>query len=164
MRCVGSVYPAVLKAAGAVPVTMPSGEAYDALSKGVVQGTLGAPETTNKYKWYETCKNWTRLANLYGFMISYGLTVNLDVWGKLPADAKKVMVDVGNELTKQYPVWLTEAEKTWQKGFENAGMKFYDLPVAEQEALKAKVARTAYENYVKLVEGLGYSNARKIAG
>ncbi|PJB39726.1 MAG: hypothetical protein CO106_10540, partial [Deltaproteobacteria bacterium CG_4_9_14_3_um_filter_44_9] len=92
----------------------------------------------------------------------YGISINLDVWNKLPTDVQEVMERVGSELTDRYPGLLIEETKKYEKVFRDAGVKFYELPVADQKAWKKKVARPSFEEYVKRVEKMGYPNARKI--
>ena len=45
-----------LKSMGAVPVVLPTGDTYDALSKGVVDGTVAAFEPLEILKWHEVVK------------------------------------------------------------------------------------------------------------
>jgi TRAP-type C4-dicarboxylate transport system substrate-binding protein len=161
IRTVGTVLSKIFKAAGFVSVTMPSSEAYDAASKGVVDAIVAAPETAYKFKWYEVCKHWTR-TGILGSIVAYGITINLDVWKRLPADIKTVMDQVGKELTDRYPGRLIAEDKKQEKIFRDAGVKFYELPVADQNAWRKKVARSTFEEYVKRMEKTGYPDARKV--
>jgi len=161
MRSAGMVLSKIFKAAGFIPVTMPSTEAYDAASGGVVDALLASPETTYKFKWYEVCKYWTR-TGILGSIVAYGISINLNVWNKLPTDVQEVMDRVGSELTDRYPTLLFEENKRCEKIFRDAGVKFYELPLADQEAWRKKVARSSFEDYVKKMEKTGYPNARKI--
>ena len=161
IRAIGVVLYKIFKEAGFIPVTLPATEAYDAVSRGVVDAIIALPDTTYRYKWYEVCKHWT-LIGILKYGPGYGISINLDVWNKLPTDVQEVMERVGSELTDRYPGLLIKETKKYEKVFRDAGVKFYELPVADQKAWKKKVARPSFEEYVKRVEKMGYPNARKI--
>jgi len=161
IRAIGVVLHKIFKEAGFIPVTLPATEAYDAVSRGVVDAIIALPDTTYKFKWYEVCKYWTR-TGILGSIVAYGISINLNVWNKLPTDVQEVMDRVGSELTDRYPTLLFEENKRYEKIFRDAGVKFYELPLADQEAWRKKVARSSFEDYVKKMEKTGYPNARKI--
>jgi len=161
IRAVGTVLPKIFKAAGFIPITMPSSEAYDAANRGVVDSIIASLETAYKFKWYEKCKHWTRIG-LLGALVGYTITINLDTWNKLPSDVKDIMDLAGRELTIKYYSWLMEENKKQEKLFRDNGVKFYDFSLADQKAWKKMVAKPTFEEYANKVEKMGYPDARKM--
>ena len=75
-----------IKAFGAVPVAMPMPEAYEALSKGVVEGNIGPPEILKGLKQAEVTRYITILPPVYNsiqFMV-----INLKKWNSLSGDVQ----------------------------------------------------------------------------
>jgi len=161
IRVAGTVLPKIFKAGGFVPVTMPSTEAYDAANRGVVDAMMATVETAYKLKWYEICKHYTR-TGLVGAIIGVGVTINQDVWDKLPSDVKDIMELTGKELTNRYSCWLANENEKQEKIFRDAGMKFYRLPLADRDAWKKKVAKSTFEAYVRKMEKNKFPDARKV--
>ena len=55
IRCTGMAAK-IVAALGATPVAMPMGETYDALSRGVVDGSMAPQESLYGWKWGEVVK------------------------------------------------------------------------------------------------------------
>jgi len=161
IRCAGKAIPKLFKIGGFVPTSMPSTEAYDALSRGVVDAIIASADTATKYKWYEVAKHFTRIGVVAPF-VSYGLTANLDAWNKLPDDIKDIIELTGDELTSRYTEWLIAADTQQHEQLKKAGVKYYSLPAADQKAWKKKLGNQFFEAYVKKLEKMGYPDARKM--
>jgi TRAP-type C4-dicarboxylate transport system substrate-binding protein len=81
-------------------------DAYDALSKGVVQGIIGP---------YEPMKGW-KLAEVVSCCTEYGeayvnanyVVMNKDKWNGLPADVKKIIDGIDNE-------WIEKMGRLWDE-------------------------------------------------
>jgi TRAP-type C4-dicarboxylate transport system substrate-binding protein len=105
IRCTGTSAP-VVQALGGAPVAMPMSDAYDALSKGVVQGIIGP---------YEPMKGW-KLAEVVSCCTEYGeayvnanyVVMNKDKWNGLPADVKKIIDGIDNE-------WIEKMGRLWDE-------------------------------------------------
>jgi len=87
IRCTGMAAK-VVTALGGVPVAMPMGETYDALSRGVVDGSMAPQESLQGWKWGEVVKY--TIEN-FGSSYSTGFFVvmNKDKWKSLPPDVQK---------------------------------------------------------------------------
>ncbi|NWF53580.1 MAG: TRAP transporter substrate-binding protein DctP, partial [Syntrophaceae bacterium] len=55
VRCTGTVTE-IVKALGGVPLSMPMGETYDALNRGMVEGSMAPIESLEGWKWGEVVK------------------------------------------------------------------------------------------------------------
>jgi TRAP-type C4-dicarboxylate transport system substrate-binding protein len=92
---------------GAVPITMPMGDVYDALSKGVADGITGA---------YETMENW-KLADLIRYAMEdyevaytsvFLVVMNKQKWDSLPKDIQAII----DSMTAEY---IEKSAKMWDK-------------------------------------------------
>jgi TRAP-type C4-dicarboxylate transport system substrate-binding protein len=134
IRCSGPLHTTLLKAVGAAPMNLPAHEAYDALQKGVLDGSVASIDFVNWFKYYETCKYFTKVG--MGGSSNSGTMINLDVWKKLDPGVQKVFTD----LRKEYPDYAakmqsTDAEAIY-KMIEQNGVKTIQMPASEVEAWK----------------------------
>ncbi len=100
---------------GATPVAMPKGDQYDALQKGVVDGTVGAPNELKGWKVAEVSKSSTwvqKAAYLNGMFI----VMNKKKWNSLPPDIQKAFTDVSKK-------WTEYTGKAWNE-IEVEGVKY----------------------------------------
>lgn len=89
--------PAVaLEKLGAVPVTVPFGETYTAIEKGVVQGVVTQPGGAYSRKFHEVAPHITAIPNTGS--ITFFVVMNLNKWNSLPKDAQAVFNELGGEL------------------------------------------------------------------
>jgi len=114
IRCTGMAAK-VVKALGGVPVAMPMGETYDALNRGVVDGSMAPQEALQGWKWGEVVKFTT---DSFGAAYSTGfiVTTNKDKWKALPQDLKAIIEKVNEE-------WIEKSGKNWDE-IEKAGREF----------------------------------------
>jgi len=104
IRCTGLATKIVEKLGG-TPVAMPMGETYDALSRGVVDGSLAPQESLFAWKWGEVVKSTTED---FGASYSSGMfaVMNKDKWNSLPPDIQKVIEQINEE-------WIEKSGKGW---------------------------------------------------
>jgi TRAP-type C4-dicarboxylate transport system substrate-binding protein len=113
IRCTGLAKKIVEKL-GAVPVGMTMGETYDALKRGVVEGSMAPQESLKTFKWGEVVKFTTES---WGSAYSTGFFVvmNKEKWNSLPDDIKKIIEQINKE-------WIVKQGKNWDK-IDKAGRK-----------------------------------------
>jgi len=114
IRCTGMAAK-VVTALGGVPVAMPMGETYDALNRGVVDGSMSPQEALQGWKWGEVVKFTTES---FGAAYSAGFFVvmNKDKWNKLSPDIQKIIAEVNGE-------WIEKTGRNWDE-IERAGRDF----------------------------------------
>ncbi|MFZ5797305.1 MAG: TRAP transporter substrate-binding protein [Desulfobulbaceae bacterium] len=95
----------VAEALGAAPVAMPQGETYEALQKGVVDGTFTPIETLKGWKQAEVVKYTTDCPDI-GYTTAMFVVMNLDKWNALPDDLKKIFDEVSSE-------WIAKHGEAW---------------------------------------------------
>jgi len=121
-----------LEQIGATPVAMPQSEAYEALSKGVVQGNLGPVEVLKGWKNAEVTDYVTRTPFLYNTL--FFITMNLDRWNSLSPDIQQAIEEVNKEYFEKVAMglWDKQNEEALKYAVEEEGMEVITLP--EEEA------------------------------
>ncbi|MCX5811584.1 MAG: TRAP transporter substrate-binding protein [Proteobacteria bacterium] len=143
----------IVKALGASPVTMPVTEAYDSLSRGVVDGTLFPIEALKGFKIGEVVK--TVIEN-YGvsYMTSMYCIMNKDKWNAIsPADQKaieKINDEYGEKFGKQ---WVA-LDKGAEEFAKSKGVTFVMVSKAEEAATIQKM-KPILADYVKTTKAKG---------
>ncbi len=105
----------IVESLGGVAVAMPQNAAYEALQKGVVEGTFAPIETLKGWKQAEVIK-YTTDSKSIGYTTAMYVVMNRGKWDKLPADVQKVFADVSKE-------WIDVHGETWDKD-DAAGREF----------------------------------------
>ena len=137
----------VVEALGAVPVAMPQGETYEALSKGVVDGTIGPIEVLKGWKQAEVIKSTTDCSDI-GYTTAMFVVMNLKKWNALPPDVRKVIDEVSREWIDVHGKAWDEADKEGRAFTLSLGNKIIPLP-AQESARWKKAVRPMIEEYIK---------------
>lgn len=120
-----------LKALGAVPVGMPVPDVYEALSRGVVDGTLIPWEVVTATRVNELARHHT-VARLYTSVFLMGM--NKEKYDSLPADLKAVIdKNSGSNIIQEIGKAWDDAEQPAFKQATELGHEIVDLPPAERE-------------------------------
>ncbi len=140
----------IVKSLGGVSVAMPQGDTYEALQKGVVQGTFAPVETLKGWKQGQVVKYTTDCAGI-GYTTAMFVVMNKQKWDKLPKDVQKVFEDVSSE-------WITVAGKAWDDA-DDEGYKFIAglgnkvIKLTPEESVKwEKSVEPVVDEYVKTME------------
>jgi TRAP-type transport system periplasmic protein len=148
IRCTG-VTCQIIKALGAAPVGMPMTEAYDSLSKGVVDGILCPAEALKGWKLAEVVANTTQsfgCAYVSGFFV----VMNKAKWNSLPPDVQATIEKINEEwIEKQGKVW-DEIDKEGYDAIKAKGNKIIALS-PEENARWAQAAQPIIDDYVKML-------------
>jgi len=152
IRCTGMASK-IARALGATPVAMPMGETYDALSRGVVDGSMAPQESLFGWKWGEVVKFTTED---WGASYSSGMFVvmNKEKWNALPADIQKIIEKINGEwIEKQGRTW-DEIDKEGRDYTLKLGNKILALSKDENEKW-VKAVRPLLDDYVKNMKEKG---------
>ncbi len=135
-----------LKALGATPVGMPVPEVYEALSRGVVDGTVIPFEVVRPLRVNELVKSHTD-TGLYTSVFLYAM--NKDKYDGLSADLKKVIDEAsGMALAKKVGADWDEAEKPGIAQAKEMGHQFYELSPEETKRWK-EATRPVVQDWIK---------------
>jgi TRAP-type C4-dicarboxylate transport system substrate-binding protein len=150
----------VVEALGAIPVAMPQGETYEALSKGIVDGTIGPIEVLKGWKQAEVIKSTTDCSDV-GYTTVFFVVMNLKKWNALPPDTRKVLDDVSREWINVHGNAWDEADKEGRAFTLSLGNQI--IPLSAQESARWKKAvRPTIEEYVKNAEQKGVPGRKSV--
>jgi TRAP-type C4-dicarboxylate transport system substrate-binding protein len=132
---------------------MGMGDTYDALSRGVVQGSLAPFEALKTWKWGEvvkfTTEDWGSCYSTAFFVV-----MNKDKWNSLPANVKKIIREVNKEwIIKQGENW-DEVDKAGKEYAQSLGNKIISLSKKEN-ARWAKAVHPLLAEYVENMKAKG---------
>ncbi len=137
----------VIDAWGATPRAMPMGEAYESLSKGVVEGQFAVPETLKGWKHADVVK-YVTVPPLSTSSCQF-VAMNKRKWDSLPPDIQKIF----NEVSASFPEYHGHV---WNY-YDRAGMEYFkSLPDREvivvpsdQRPEWEEAVAPVVENYIK---------------
>ena len=92
---------------GADAVGLSQGDTYEALRKGVVQGTLCPIETLCGWKQGEVIKAVTRIPSL-GYTTAMFVVMNKKSWARLPKEIQQIIREINQE-------WIAKHGDLWDK-------------------------------------------------
>lgn len=144
----------IVAALGGTPTTMPMGETYDALQKGLADGVILPLEALKGWRFGELLKC---TINNYGIAYTTGFSIvmNKKKWNNLPKDVQQVFEEVSKE-------WIEKQGKLWDEidieGYEYAAKKpgytFVEVTKEREAAAREKV-RPLLDQYVKDMKAKG---------
>lgn len=159
IRCTG-LSMKIVKALGGIPVAMPMGETYDALSRGVVDGSMAPQESLQGWKWGEVVKYTTES---FGCAYSTGFFVvmNKNKWNSLPPDIQRIIEQINRE-------WIDKTGKCWDE-IDREGRKFTlsrgnrIITLSNEENLRWAVkVRPLLDEYVENMKAKGLPGAEAL--
>ena len=136
----------IVESLGGSPVSMPQGETYEALQKGVVDATFCPMETLKGWKQGEVVSHVTE-SQCIGYTTGFFVVMNKETWAKLPADAQKALAEVSAE-------WIGKHGQAWNDADKDgrvymAELKREIVPLAEAEqALWVQKVSPLIDDYV----------------
>jgi TRAP-type C4-dicarboxylate transport system substrate-binding protein len=136
----------IVEIVGGSPVSMPQGETYEALQKGVVDATFCPVETLKGWKQGEVI-NCVTDSKCIGYTTAFFVTMNKEKWAKLSLDIQKAIVAVNAEwIGKHGQAWNT-ADADGLAYIQELKRDIIPLPAAEQ-ALWVQKVTPLIEEYV----------------
>jgi TRAP-type transport system periplasmic protein len=159
VRCLGGTAAKVLKALGAVPIVIPTGDTYDALRKGIVDGVVAAWDSLETLKWGEILPYTT--VSRYAAVGAPGIVVmNKAKWERMPPASKAIINSLSGEYAEKLSkVWDEKDQNTIKKWKAKNHVSLF-LTEAEEKRW-GKAVLPLYEAYVreKSAKGLAAAEA-----
>ena len=140
----------VAKALGGVPVAMGQGGAYEALQKGVVEGTLSPIEVLKGWKQAEVIKYTTECFSV-GYTTGFYVVMNKKKWQPLPKGVQKVMTTVSKEWIAKHGAAWDESDAEGKKYALSLGNEIIPLSPDESEKWRAAV-RPVIDEFIRAAE------------
>lgn len=158
LRAAGVQAGEIVKALGGTPVSVSMSEAYEAISKGVVDGLVVPAEALKPYKLADVTKYMTRLP--LSFSNPNLTTMNKKKWESLPPDIQKIITDAAKEMVEVGAKAWWYGDIVGEEYFLGlgGGRKIYEIPRAEFPAWEKPLApiRAAYVEKNKNLPGNEY--------
>jgi TRAP-type C4-dicarboxylate transport system substrate-binding protein len=143
----------VVSALGGIPVAMPMGETYDALQRGMVEGSMAPMEALEGWKWGEVVKCTTEN---FGSAYSTGFFVvmNKDKWNALSPDIQKIIEKINLEWIERTGVLWDEIDKSGRAFSLKLGNQIVSL-TKEEDQKWAKAVRPILDEYANSMRAKG---------
>lgn len=150
-----------MEALGAIPVAMPMNEAYEALSRGIVQGIVAPVEALEGFKLAEVTDYITIAPFLYSS--NFIVAMNLDVWNSLPSDIQEIIDEVNDKIFADVASGFFDMlnESGYKFATEEHGLEVLTLTDAERDRWIQQL-QPIIQDYVKEVEQLGLDGQKVI--
>jgi len=148
-----------------VPILMAVNELFDALQKGVVDGTLLGSSAIRTFKLQSLLKGMT-IGNF--FVNAHALGINSNSWARIPAEDQKIMMDLAGLRLAQ--ITGAKFDSEGKVGYDDAvaaGVEIVQLPPAEMAKWKDAVGGI-YQKWIADMNGKKlpgqqmYNKAREI--
>lgn len=152
LRSAGSYQDDAVRMLGAVPVAVPSPEAYQAMQLGTVDGAIFPTSAAQSYRLQEVSKYFTMGFNITVFYAPY--SVNMRVWDRLPADVKDAFNKANDEVNRRMGKYFDDSNQELLDFYAKSGVEIIKLPDAEQ----AKVRELLEPLYAKWVADMKAKN------
>lgn len=137
VRSFGFALPALLETLDAVPVSMGTPEAYEALERGVLDCSPVGPTLARGWKYDEVAKYYIDIP--LGASWGHLIAMNLDSYNSLPEDVQVEIESIGREYLVRYSTEMLEAEQeVLQLWRESDDMEIIPFPVEEFNQLVAE--------------------------
>ncbi|MEF2230389.1 MAG: TRAP transporter substrate-binding protein [Pseudodesulfovibrio sp.] len=139
----------LIEALGGTPVAKPMSETYQALQRGIVDGSIHPVESNKGWKLAEVVKFGTE-----SFSVAYTTTMyvvmNKDKWAMIDPESQAIIMQINKEWADRHGAAWDEADALGKQYFEEQGGKFVALGDAES-ALWTEKAQPVIDQYVKAV-------------
>jgi len=160
IRCLGGNASKVLKALGAVPIIISTGDTYDALKKGIVDGVVAAWDSLETLKWGEvlpyTTVSYHAAVGAPGFVV-----MNRRVWEGLPSELKRIIESMSGEYAEKLSrLWDEKDRTTIRKWTDKNHVSIY---LSEEEEKRwEKAVSPLYERFVREKSSRGLDAAEAL--
>ncbi len=146
----------IVESLGGFPISMPQGETYEALQKGVVDATFCPVETLKGWKQGEVIASITD-SRCIGYTTAFFVAMNTKKWEALPPDLQAILEAVSAE-------WVTRHGEAWNEA-DQEGLAFIaELDRSVISLSEAEAARWQEQVTPLLQEFAEKTDARGLPG
>jgi TRAP-type transport system periplasmic protein len=159
IRVTGGVGVSVVQALGAIPISMPIGDTYDALQKGAVDGLITPVEALVTFKFGDVV---THTLNTSVFSVNGYLTFNKTKWNSLPSDIRTIIEASIPALLEKIGTTFDAIDGEALKSLVSKGHTVTTLPKNEEDKWQ-NAMQPILQQYVKenTAKGLPAAEALK---
>jgi TRAP-type C4-dicarboxylate transport system substrate-binding protein len=161
VRCLGGTAARVLKALGAIPIVISTGDTYDALRKGIVDGVVAAWDSLETLKWGEVLP-YTTVSDCASIGAPGFVVMNKAKWESLPSGSQNVIDRMSVEYAEKLSRLWDEKDRNTMKKWQGKNHVSVFLSKEEEDRWQ-KAISPLYEAFVeeKSARGLAAAEALK---
>jgi TRAP-type C4-dicarboxylate transport system substrate-binding protein len=152
----------VAQALGAVPVAMGQGGAYEALQKGVVEGTLSPIEVLKGWNQAEVI-NYTTECFSVGYTTGFYVVMNKDKWNALPRDVQEVMTEISEAWVPKHGEAWDQIDREGREYTLSLGNEIIGLSAEESTRWRAAARAVIDEMFIQEKEKQGIAAAEYVS-
>jgi TRAP-type transport system periplasmic protein len=143
----------IVAALGAVPVSVPISDAYEAFQRGVCEGVLLAAETLKAFRWGDVLHGlqWN---DGIGSISTLVVVMNKQKWNSLPPDIQKIMEQVSEEWIEKTGVEWDDIDRDAVDFAKSKGLKITKIS-KEEEVQTAQKMKPLLDAYLANMKKLG---------
>jgi TRAP-type C4-dicarboxylate transport system substrate-binding protein len=147
VRCLGGTAARILKTLGATPVVISTGDTYDALRKGIVEGVVAAWDSLETMKWGEilqyTTVSYAAAISTPGFVV-----MNRTKWNSLSPEYRLIIDGMSDDWAEKLSKLWDQKDRNTVKKWEAKGHKSIFLSQEEEQRWE-KAVQPLYEAYIE---------------
>jgi tripartite ATP-independent transporter DctP family solute receptor len=151
LRGYGQIPAETIKALGASPVTMSSGEVYMAIQRGTIDGQTSGTTAMFQRKIYEVAKYLTMTNHAF---CEFVLAMNNSSWERLTEDQKQIVEAAARETRDEIRQQTREEDLKAMQELKEAGMEVYTIPAEDIPRWQA-ATMPVRENFIRKTGDLG---------
>jgi TRAP-type C4-dicarboxylate transport system substrate-binding protein len=142
----------ILESYGAIPVSMPMGDVYEAMQRGVVDGALAPASVITNFQLADVT-NYITKGNFYTSSIF--VVINPATWSKISEEDQAVIEEIigENMANKAAELYNVDADGGWESASQ-AGIEIYEIPGGELSSWQAPLEHL-YEKWVNEMDAEG---------
>lgn len=150
-----------VKKLGGIPVSMPIGDVYVSLDRGVIDGTFGRFGDLKDFRFAEVTKYITTVRFVYPGAVFFN-TMNANKWNSLPPDIQKIFTEVSQEAINKSAEIFADFENEGIKFGSEKGMKVIQL-APEEEAKWLELLKSGHDTWAASMDGKGLPGQEMLA-
>lgn len=158
LKAQGDADTSLLSAWGAAPVSMPTGEVYEALDKNTITAAPYTKVGVMSTKFYEVAPYMTDTA-LWGS--TFSTVINASFLDSLPSDLREIFEDqleprMAELALDVYPQEVEAADKALPDLLSQYGGKIVEVSAADDAKFRATGVKEQWEDWIALADKNGY--------
>jgi len=159
----GRIIPKVIKAAGAIPVSVSGGEMYEALQRGTIDARVLSYEASQRFKLYEVVKYISQvdLGALAGINT---LTINKKKWDSLSAEDRNIILEEGAKVGAWEAQAMKDDDVKFKDFLRDQGVTIVDFSSDDREKWKnLPDVQSISNDWVASMDKLGLPGKKTLA-
>ena len=145
----GSLFEAE-KRIGLKSVFMPYGDIYEALARNTMDGSGFTYIVSDGFKHWEVMKSVIEVGA--GYSLGTQRSVRLEVWNKLPADIKDILLKLQSDWIDYFAKAMYAETALLRKKWEDFGVEIHEMTPADRKKLETEILPAAQAAFVEQVK------------